>query len=278
MKMLLLAGVAALSVLCASAAHTREWQGNMPKPVGKLPPYPPVVCVTTNWTPEPCEDRQPSHADAFEEVGKALGEFFKWLEWTKTNWLGTILVDYRPWDGTWPKHPSELSDLIPVQEIPIPLPQPRPASAPIIPGDLGTYWDSRVHTYWPKLIEYDYELLSSYPSLPPKEYDHPFTGRLRVVEVDSMEAVFRVCQRAWWYTALPNPITGCAIFGAANFDPLADCVIIVTGIRLSITIRHEIGHCNGWHTHEGMRNGKDEAPANALKYYDALRHYRPIWK
>src|SRR6516225_6490076 len=67
-KKLFLAGVAALSVLSASAAHAREWQGNMPKPVGKLPPYPPVVCVTPNWTPEPCEGRQPSHADAFEEV------------------------------------------------------------------------------------------------------------------------------------------------------------------------------------------------------------------
>jgi len=273
MKKTLLAAIAALSVLSASAAHATEYQGNLPKPVQKLPAYPPVVCVAPNWATEPCEARNEAR-----DMLQGLWDFLKWLKWTETNWLGTILVDYRPWDGTWPKHPSEPSDLIPEQETSIPLPQPRPASAPIIPGDLGTYWDSRVHTYWPKLIEYDYELLSSYPSLPPKEYDHPFTGRLRVVEVDSMEAVFRVCQRAWWYTALPNPITGCAIFGAANFDPLADCVIIVTGIRLSITIRHEIGHCNGWHTHEGMRNGKDEAPANALKYYDALRHYRPIWK
>ena len=60
MKKAFLAGVAALSVLYASAAHTREWQGNMPKPIGKLPQYPPVVCVTPNWTPEPCESRQPS--------------------------------------------------------------------------------------------------------------------------------------------------------------------------------------------------------------------------
>jgi hypothetical protein len=103
MKAAIIAGCVALSVLSASSAHAREWQGNMPKLVGKLPPYPPVVCVTPNWTPEPCESRQPSHADAFEEVGKALGEFFKWLEWTKTNWLGTILVDYRPWNGEWPK-------------------------------------------------------------------------------------------------------------------------------------------------------------------------------
>jgi len=49
MKKLLLAGIAVLSVLYASAAAQ---QGNLPTPVGKLPPYPPIVCVTPNWTPE----------------------------------------------------------------------------------------------------------------------------------------------------------------------------------------------------------------------------------
>jgi hypothetical protein len=100
MKKALLAGVAALLMLSASAAHATEWQGNIPKPVGKLPPYPPIVCVTPNWTPEPCENRQPNWL-------KALGELFKWLEWlewTKTNWLGTVIFDVpRPWDGKWPR-------------------------------------------------------------------------------------------------------------------------------------------------------------------------------
>src|SRR5262245_42767706 len=104
MKRLLLTGIAALSLLCASAAHTREWQGNMPKPVGKLPPYPPVVCVTPNWTPESCEARNEAR-----DPLQGLWDFLKWLKWTETNWLGTILVDYRPWDGIWPKHPSEPS-------------------------------------------------------------------------------------------------------------------------------------------------------------------------
>ena len=88
----------------------RDWVDPQPvntrakdKPVGKLPPYPPVVCVAPNWTPEPCENRQPSPTDAFGEVGKALDEFFKWLRWTETNWFGTVLVDYKPWNGVWPK-------------------------------------------------------------------------------------------------------------------------------------------------------------------------------
>ena len=105
MKKTLLASVAAL-FLVTGTAHSREWQGNMPNPVGKLPSYPPVVCVTTNWTPEPCKNRQPS-VDMFEGMSKAI-EFFKWLEWTKTNWLGTILVDYRPWDRVRPGHVTVL--------------------------------------------------------------------------------------------------------------------------------------------------------------------------
>jgi len=59
MKRLFLSGIAALSVLYASAAHAREWQGNMPPPVGPLPPYPPVTCVTLDWRPESCESRRP---------------------------------------------------------------------------------------------------------------------------------------------------------------------------------------------------------------------------
>jgi hypothetical protein len=55
MKKMLLAGIAALSVL-ASAAHAQ--QGNLPKPVRPLPPYPPLVCVTPDWKSEPCEGRK----------------------------------------------------------------------------------------------------------------------------------------------------------------------------------------------------------------------------
>jgi hypothetical protein len=91
MRKAFLAGVAVLSVLCASAAHTREWQGNMPKPVGKLPPYPPVVCVTPNWTPEPCEARSEVH-----DPLQGLWDFLKWVKWAETNWLGTALVFDKP--------------------------------------------------------------------------------------------------------------------------------------------------------------------------------------
>ncbi len=40
------------------AGHAQ--QGNLPTPVQKLPAYPPVACVTPDWRPEPCEDRNAS--------------------------------------------------------------------------------------------------------------------------------------------------------------------------------------------------------------------------
>lgn len=45
-----------------SSAHAQ--QGNMPKPVQKLPAYPPVVCVTTDWKITPCADRDPKYVVA----------------------------------------------------------------------------------------------------------------------------------------------------------------------------------------------------------------------
>src|SRR5215831_4474490 len=96
MKKTLLTGIAAL-FLATGTAHTIEYQGKLPKHVQQLPHYPPVVCVAPNWATESCEDRQPRYWVA------ALSDFFKWLDWTKTNWLGTVLVDIPPpWDGKWP--------------------------------------------------------------------------------------------------------------------------------------------------------------------------------
>src|SRR5215471_4510339 len=102
MKKALLTGIAALSVLYASAAHAREWQGNMPKPVGKLPSYPPIVCVTPNWIPEPCEGRQSSpkqaHTGNWDFMDgpdwKALWDFLRLLD---TSWVATADKKVQPW-------------------------------------------------------------------------------------------------------------------------------------------------------------------------------------
>ena len=58
MKRLLCAVLLIAAIPANSVAHAQ--QGNLPKPVQKLSPYPPVVCVTPDWRPEPCEDRNAS--------------------------------------------------------------------------------------------------------------------------------------------------------------------------------------------------------------------------
>jgi hypothetical protein len=140
-----------------------------------------------------------------------------------------------------------------------PLPKPRPWNAPIVPAELGTYWHPEPDPYWPQLSEIDYLALSKYPSLPPHEYDYPFKGRLRIIELNSPEEVSRVCEAGWRRRgSLGNrAIAGCAIVN--SFDPKADCVIVFVPYRPRIQIRHEIGHCNGWSGyHEGIRSTDKE--------------------
>jgi ATP-dependent protease ClpP protease subunit len=50
--------LALAAILFCSVAHAQ--QGNLPRPVQKLPAYPPVVCVTPDWTQESCQTRKDS--------------------------------------------------------------------------------------------------------------------------------------------------------------------------------------------------------------------------
>jgi hypothetical protein len=50
--------LALATILFCSLAHAQ--QGNLPRPVQKLPAYPPVVCVTPDWTQESCQTRKDS--------------------------------------------------------------------------------------------------------------------------------------------------------------------------------------------------------------------------
>jgi len=51
-------------------------QGNLPKPVQKLPAYPPVVCIAPNLAPEPCENRQPPAQSAARIPAKSKTVLF----------------------------------------------------------------------------------------------------------------------------------------------------------------------------------------------------------
>ena len=61
-----------LALLLVAIRPAPAQQGNLPKPVQSLPAYPPVRCVTVDWTVESCEWRQVQAAvEGVEAVAKA---------------------------------------------------------------------------------------------------------------------------------------------------------------------------------------------------------------
>jgi hypothetical protein len=83
--------------------------------------------------------------------------------------------------------------------------------------------------------------------MPPKEYDHPYSGAgaLVVTHAASQNEVRELCPRA----AFPRA----GAFGCAQTLPGGCWVVVapeadmkVVGLTMDITLRHEIAHCNGW--------------------------------
>ena len=58
--------IVAFAFFAAVPVAQAGMQGNLPAPVQKLPPYPPVVCVASNWATESCESRRPPAQPAAE--------------------------------------------------------------------------------------------------------------------------------------------------------------------------------------------------------------------
>jgi hypothetical protein len=90
--------------------------------------------------------------------------------------------------------------------------------------------------------------------LPPSEYDHPFEGRLLIIDGGDPGMMRLMCER----TKAPPEMY---FLGCASLSPAirklygdADCVIIHASEELharyqwtvNLTVRHEIAHCNGW--------------------------------
>jgi hypothetical protein len=160
-------------------------------------------------------------------------------------------------------------DIAPAQEF-IPLPQPRPGTAPILPDAPLIYHKPG---YFPQLDVTDRITLSLLPNLPPAEYDHPYQGRLRIIYLDAPQTVDRMCRlvalRGFMIPPGDKTYLGCAIRSdLVKLDPDADCVIFIMesisqlryGQTLNGLMRHEIGHCNGWNNHNGIRDASDETP------------------
>ena len=79
--------------------------------------------------------------------------------------------------------------------------------------------------------------------LPPPEYDYPYTGKLILNRVDTLEELFKKCP------GLPSFILACTYLRKDNsclVFMVADDIIRLRGWTAKILLRHEIGHCNGW--------------------------------
>jgi hypothetical protein len=92
-----------------------------------------------------------------------------------------------------------------------------------LPDEMRTYYEPG---YFRELNDLDRIVLSRHRALPPVEYDHPYQGRLLVIDAGSMENVWRMCHLAVPHLTLPEVIIGCAVRSdIARLDPDADCVI-----------------------------------------------------
>lgn len=94
------------------------------------------------------------------------------------------------------------------------------------------------------------------PYLPPAEFDHPYDGILTVRRLSEADIV-KVCESRWWMKypthvacAYPSKQPVHCLIYLANDD-----VLKAYGQDAASTLRHEIGHCNGWgRDHERARN------------------------
>jgi hypothetical protein len=71
--------------------------------------------------------------------------------------------------------------------------------------------------------------------IPPKRYDHPYKGRVEVVELSESFYEGHYGGDVLAFTYGPDPDGTCRIFINLAYRSLRRRII-----------RHEIGHCNGW--------------------------------
>jgi hypothetical protein len=244
------------------------------KKTESLPPHPPVTCLKPDGTPEPCDSRKPAppapadeqavkclKPDGTEESCASRQSYFEPTKRYDAEKLEKLLpppfasaahaqdcdkIFQRPYYNaaefdTPPdspekararaervayinclaeKHETENSSKT---EAPVPLPLPPNISRKV----------ARI--------------------LPPVEYDHPYNGKLTVAIVNK-EQMARLCPKASLY-----PIgLACAYpyetMSMCQIVMITDDIIAAVGLTPKIVLRHELGHCNGWHNdHRGAR-------------------------
>jgi len=123
--------------------------------------------------------------------------------------------------------------------------------------------------YHPVFTWADYTVLLVHKLLPPLQYDHPFNGRLKVITLEDAQDAGGICRLVWGglpnldiTKVIPAGSVACAVIPPVlNPKSGIDCLIYRPpdlaiwegGLTPSILMRHEIGHCNGWRNHEGIR-------------------------
>jgi hypothetical protein len=127
-------------------------------------------------------------------------------------------------------------------------------SAQTIPPDVNVDWTPPLN---PK--PYQYPMAVQEKQLPPKEFDHEYDGELTIKYMIE-EDIYRNCRLgvkpgggrplacARAYLELPPSSTApmgasksCAIY------MMTEAAYARLGWSYDIILRHEIGHCNGWH-------------------------------
>jgi hypothetical protein len=81
--------------------------------------------------------------------------------------------------------------------------------------------------------------------LPPPEYDHPYSGRLTILDGGDQEQMRSQCR----ILKSAGIITGCMSYRDAESCTILHAReqdIVKAAWTLNIVIRHEIAHCNGW--------------------------------
>jgi hypothetical protein len=96
-------------------------------------------------------------------------------------------------------------------------------------------------------------LLFSTKYLPPPEYDYPNRRAVVVIEAKSQEDLKKLCRNP----SNPKPMAGCADAGREEYCLIYHAPkeeLALARVPLSIVLRHENAHCNGWpNDHPGVR-------------------------
>src|SRR5262249_25631909 len=83
-------------------------------------------------------------------------------------------------------------------------------------------------------------------SMPPAEYDKPYTGELIIRRLTTEQDVRDACPKA--FKASQTRFSGCTVRKETRceFYIASDRALKALGMSYALVLRHELAHCNGW--------------------------------